>query len=90
VSDKQAQLARRLYLDGFAYAATEVARLSKWEAEERERMSLWADYTPTYLPTDSLREHAINAALMAWDHGEHGHFAQGLAAGYYAALGEEA
>jgi hypothetical protein len=52
-------------------------------------MALWADYMPTYLPQDSLREHAINAALMAWDHGEYGHFAQGLAAGYYAAMGEE-
>jgi hypothetical protein len=90
VSDKQTQLARRLYLEGFAYAALEVSRLSRWEQDDKSRMAQWADYTPTYTPADALREHAINAALMAWDHGEYGHFAQGLAAGYYAALGEEA
>jgi hypothetical protein len=89
VSDKQARLARRLYLEGFAYAALEVSRLSRWDADERRRVAKWADYTPAYLPLDCLREHAINAALMAWDHGEYGHFAQGLAAGYYAAMGEE-
>lgn len=89
-SAAQLALARHLYLKGFGWAAQEVARLAKWKADEDRRMAEWSDYTPTYLPEDSLRGHAINAALMTWDHGEHGHFAQGLAAGYYVALGEEA
>ena len=89
VTDEQAQLARRLYLEGFAYAALEVSRLSRWADDIKSRAARWADYVPTYTPIDALREHAINAALMTWEHGEYGHFAQGLAAGYYAAMGEE-
>ena len=89
-SAKEVALSRQQYLEGFSWAAIECGRLLAWKAEDDARATYWAERgfpcEFTYTPEDALREHAVNAALLAWEGGD---FARGLAAGYYSAMGQE-
>lgn len=79
MSESEMRLATRQYLDGFGWAAGNVARVMKWD-----------DTRATYTRQQALQEHAVNAGIMRMDHEPYSAFAQGLEAGYLVALGQEA